>query len=112
VAILDRIAAARDPAFASRVAMVALKLSLDVANEAPTTPNHANRIALAYLMFRAEVNAKALAAAVIASNGTIQAAIDAAPGQHGSSVTDGDLEFVVSGLYDHFANAYAAAPPA
>lgn len=109
MAQLDRIAVARSDTFAARVAMILMKLAVDVSNEATTTPNHANRQKLAQKHFRAEVNAKALAAAVIASNATIQAAIDAQPAQLGANVPDGDLEFVISGLYDHFANAYAAA---
>jgi hypothetical protein len=108
MAVLNRIAAARDDEFAARVSMIAMKLCVDVSNEDAGTANHANRIAFAHLHFRAGVNAKSLAAAVIASNGTIQSAIDGAPELRGSNVSDSDLEFVISGLLDHFANAYAA----
>ena len=106
--VLDRIAAARDDAFAARVAMILMKLAIDVANEAPETANHENRVALAHRHLRAEVNSKAVAAAVIASNATIQSTIDGAPGERGANVPDGDLEYVLAGLYDHLANAYAA----
>jgi hypothetical protein len=108
VAIIDRIATARDDTFAARVAMVLMRTAVDVANEAPETPNHPNRLALAQATFRASVNAKALAAALIANNATMQATIDANPAGLGSDVPDGDIEFVVAGLFDHFANAYAA----
>lgn len=108
MAIIDRIATARDDVFAARVAMILMKLCVDVANESDTTANHANRLALAQAHFRAGVNSKALAAALIANNATIQATIDANPGGLGSDVPDGDIEFVVSTLLDHFANAYAA----
>lgn len=107
MAYLDRIATARDDVFAARCAMILMKIAIDVANEAPETPNHENRVALAYRHLRAEVNSKAVAAAVIASNGTIAGAIDANPADRGASVPDGDIEFVLSGLYNHLANAYA-----
>lgn len=109
MAIADRIATARNDTFAARVSMILMKLAVDVANEDGGTANHANRLALAQAHFRAGINSKALAAALIANNGTIQATIDGAPELFGSNVPDGDLEFVIAGLYNHFANAYAAA---
>jgi hypothetical protein len=107
MAILDRIAAARDDQFSARVAMILMKLCVDVANEDTGYINHVNRLHFAELHFRALVNSKSLAAAIIANNGTIQAEIDSAPAERGANVPDGDLEYVISGLYDHFANAYA-----
>jgi hypothetical protein len=109
MAILDRIATARDDVFAARVSMILMKLCVDVANEDGATPNHANRLALAQAHFRAGINAKALGAAAIASNGTLQAAIDTAPAELGANISDGDLEFVLAGLFNHFSNAYASA---
>jgi hypothetical protein len=108
MAILDRIAAARDPSFSSRVAMILMNACAAVTTEDPATANHANRLALALKHIRAEVNSKALAAAVIANNATIQAAIDGTPGSFGASVADSDIESSVTALYDIFANAYAA----
>lgn len=109
MAVLDRIATARNDEFAARVAMITMKLCVDVANEAGTVTNHTNRIAFAYKMFKATVNAKALAAAVIANNATIQTTIDSSPSLMGSNVPDADLEFVISSMLNNFANAYAAA---
>jgi hypothetical protein len=109
MAVIDRIATARDDTFAARVSMVLMRLAVDVANEVDTTPNHANRLRLAQAHFRAGINAKALAAAAIANNATLQAAIDGAPAALGANIPDGDLEFVIAGLLNHFANAYAAA---
>jgi hypothetical protein len=108
MAILDQIAAARDDAFAARVAMITMTLCINVANEDPATANHANRIAFANKHFKAEINTKALAAAVIASNATIQTTIDASPALRGSNVPDGDINFAIAGLFNAFANAYAA----
>lgn len=108
MSVLDRIATARDDTFAARVAMILMKLAIDVANEDVGIANHANRLALAQQHFRGQVNSKAAAAACIAFNATIQMTIDASPELLGSNVPDGDLEFVLAGLYDNLANAYAA----
>ena len=106
MSVLNQITTARDDTFAARVAMLLMKACVVIATEAGTVPNHANRLAFAQRHFRAEVNCKALAAAVISNNATIQTTIDGAPEQHGSTVPDGDLEFVINGLIDVFANAY------
>ncbi|MGF6641783.1 hypothetical protein [Paraburkholderia sp. MM6662-R1] len=108
MAVLDRIATARDDAFAARVAMILMTSCVNVANEDPTYENHANRLHFAQLHFRAAVNTKALAAAIIANNTTIQGEIDSAPTQLGANVPDSDLEYVIGGLFDNFANAYAS----
>ena len=107
MAVLDRIATARDDTFAARVAMILMQTAINVANEDPATTNHANRLAFAQKHFRAEINCKSLGAAIIASNATIQAAVDGEPASLGSNVPDGDLEFAINGLVDNFANAYA-----
>lgn len=109
MAIVDRIETARDATFAARVSMALMSLCVDIANEVDSTPNHANRLALAQAHFRAGVNAKTLAAAMIANNSGLQTAIDAAPAALGTNISDADLQSVISGLIDHFANAYAAA---
>lgn len=108
MSVVNWIATARDETFAARVAMCLMKAGLDASNEDPGTDNHANRLALAQRHLKAEINSKAVAAAVIASNGTIQGEIDAQPAQHGANVPDGDLQYVVNGLYNMLANAYAA----
>lgn len=108
MSVLDRIATARDSIFAARVAMILMTISINVANEAPATPNHTNRLALAQKVLKAMVNNKAIAAACIANNATMQMTIDANPALLGSDVPDADIEFVLSGLYDNLANAYAA----
>lgn len=105
--VLDRIATARDDLFSARVAMIAMKLAVDVSNESAQTANHANRLTFANKVFRAEVNSKALAAAIIAHNATIQSTIDSHPELRGSNVPDGDIEFELSSIYNNLANAYA-----
>jgi hypothetical protein len=108
MAVQDRIAAARDESFSARVAFILMKSAVDIANESSGTTNHANRLAFAQRHFKAEVNTKAIAAAVIASNTTIQTTIDGAPSLKGANVSDADLEFVINSLIDNLANAYAA----
>lgn len=107
MSVLDRIATARDDLFAARVAMITMTLAIGAVNENVLTPNHANRVTFARLHFKALVNTKSLAAAVIASNATIQNTIDANPALKGSNVPDSDLLFVLTSLYDAFANAYS-----
>lgn len=109
MAVLDRIATARDDVFAARVAMILMATANNVANEDPGTANHANRLALAQKVVRGEINNKAVAALVVASNATIQGAIDANPAGLGADVPDNDLEFQMATIYDNLANAYAAA---
>jgi hypothetical protein len=107
MAILDLIATARDETFAARVAMILMSACINVANEDAGTTNHTNRLALVHKHLKAEINVKAVAAAAIASNGTIQSTIDGAPDQRGANVSDNDLQFVVNGLIDILANAYS-----
>jgi len=108
MAVLDLIATARDDTFAGRVAMMLATLSIGVTTEDVGTTNHANRLSFAQKVIKAQVNNKAIAAMVIASNPTIQATIIAAPTTLGSTVPDGDMEYVLTTLYNALANAYAA----
>lgn len=108
MAVLDQIATARDDTFAARVAMCLMVTSVNVANEAALTANHANRLALAQKHIRAQVNVKSVGALVIAYNATIQTAINSAPALRGSNVLDGDLQYAINSLTDQIANAYAA----
>lgn len=107
MAVLDLIATARDDVFAARVAMMLMTLSVTVTTESNTTANHTNRLDFAQKVLKAQVNNKAIAAAVIASNATIQSEIVGAPSSLGSNVPDGDMVFVLTGMYDALANAYA-----
>jgi hypothetical protein len=109
MAVIDRIATARDDVFAARVAMNLMTLCINVMNEDPTTTNHANRLLFAQKHLLGRVNSKLIAAACIANNATLQADIDSQPTQLGANITDSDLQFVISSLYNNFSNAYALA---
>jgi hypothetical protein len=108
MAVLDLIATARDDTFAARVAMILATLAVAATTEDPTTANHANRLGFAQKIIKGGViNNKAIAAIVIASNPTVQTEITGTPASLGSNVPDGDMTFVLTGLYDALANAYA-----
>ncbi len=104
---LDLIGAATDGAFSGRVMMIAFKVSQNVASEDPGTAEHAARIAYAQRVQRGDEKPKLIAAHVIASNGTIAATIEGAPGQLGANVPDGDIEFALASIWTARALAYA-----
>lgn len=109
MAALDLIATARDATFAARVGMISMRSAVAVANEALDAPDHAARVMWANKVLRGEQNNKVLAAAIIASNPTIAATIEAAPDERGSGVPDGDIEFVIATLVTALGRAEAAA---
>jgi hypothetical protein len=109
MAVLDRIATARDDTFAARTAMNLMTLCINVMNEDPSTANHANRLLFAQKHLKGQVNSKLVAASCIAYNATLQSEIDASPTLLGANVSDGDLSYVLSSLYNNLANAYAVA---
>jgi hypothetical protein len=95
MAAIDLLAAARNDTFAARVGFLSMKVALVVADEAPETTDHDARIAWANEVFTNEQNNKNVAMAVIASNGTIQTAINGAPSSYGSNVSDADIEYAL-----------------
>jgi len=108
---IDQITAARDDEFAARVSMITFKVAQMVASEATTEPNHAERMDYALRNIRGAENPKLVAAHLISSNPTIQAAIDANPQLHGSNVPDSDIEFALSSIWTARSLAFAAAGP-
>ena len=109
---LDHIATARNDAFSGRVLMIAMKVAQMVASEAASEPNHVARVEYAAVIFRGDEHQQLLAAHVISSNPTMQAAIDAQPGAFGSNVPDNDIEFALSSIWTARALAFTIdAPP-
>lgn len=100
----DIISAATDPVFYTRVAFIALKAAQNVANEAPSTPNHANRAAYAGRVLTGEDKSLLLALHIAASNPTIASTLEA-----GNDVPDSDLEYAMGQIWDARANAFAVA---
>lgn len=97
---------ASKPEFYTRVSFIALKAAQNVAAEAGNTENHENRVAYANRIFRGEENALLLTLHVVSANGTISAALE---NSGGDAVPDGDIEFVLSTIWDARANAFS--PP-
>ena len=109
---LDQIAAARDDEFSARVSMLMFKVAQMVASEAPTEPEHVERLGYTQRVIRGAENPKLVAAHVISSNPTIGAAVDANPELKGSNVPDADIEFALSSIWTARALAFADAAPA
>jgi hypothetical protein len=72
----------------------------NVLNEDPGTANHANRITWANNVLASPERMMNLEMAILVQNSTIQAA--------GDNASDNDIQFVVNGLVDQFANAIAS----
>jgi hypothetical protein len=72
----------------------------NVLNEDPGTTNHANRIVWANTVLNNPGKMMILEMAMVVQNPTIQA--------EGDNAADGDIQFVVNGLVDYFANAIAS----
>jgi hypothetical protein len=72
----------------------------DVLNEDPGTANHANRILWANDTLAYPERMTNLEMAMLVQNPTIQA--------EGDNAADGDIQYVINGLVDYFANAIAS----
>ena len=72
----------------------------DVLNEDPATANHTNRIVWANTALNNPEKLTAIEMALVVQNPTIAAG--------GDDSTDGDIQFVVNGLVDPFANGIAS----
>lgn len=105
---LDHINTARNPTFAARVTQISLKVAQAVATEAPTEPNHTERVNYANITFRGDENPKMLGAHMISSNPTMQATIDGDPAALGSNIPDNDIEFALSSIWTARAVAFAS----
>ena len=95
---LEQHTATQDSVFVGRVKQALIKASMDIANEAPETANHANRIRLCNAaLLDPEAWAREMSCAV-AANWAITSA-DAA---------DTDIYNAVAAAWDAYANALAA----
>src|ERR1700745_2103654 len=72
----------------------------NVLNEDPGAPNHANRILWANDTLAWPERMMSLEMSMVAQNPTIQA--------EGDTAADSDIQYVVNGLVDYFANAIAS----
>jgi len=107
---LNQIATARNDEFAGRVLFLATTTAQEVSAESPTTADHEIRVQYAGRVIRGADNAKLIASHVIASNPTIQAAIDADPTKFGSNVPDNDIKFALASIWTARAKAFEGIP--
>jgi hypothetical protein len=103
--LADAYTLANDPQFINRVSQAVAVAADTVRQEADSVPGHADRLALMRAVVQ-DVNAYGYRFARMATtNATIAAA---APDEAG--VADGDLQYVVNGLWDAFVVAAPEAP--
>lgn len=91
--------------FYTRVAFIVLKAAQNVSSEAPSTANHANRLAYANRIFMGNDKPNLIAMHIAAANGTIAGKLESEAG--GDSVTDSEIEFAMGQIWDARANAFA-----
>jgi len=103
---LDIVSAASEPAFYARVSYLALKVAQMIAAEATDYPNHENRVAYCNRVFQGSDNAILLAQHV-ATNPSVAAQLLSGP----ETPLDGDIEFVLTSIWDARANAFAPTVP-
>jgi hypothetical protein len=96
---------AANPVWLGRVQYQVLKAAVAIANESDQTPNHTERLRLANRVLRGNLPITVFGWLVL-TNGTVGTAIDAEEDPTGDSVPDGDIEFVVSSVWDALALAY------
>lgn len=106
MAAVDQIATARNDEFSARVLFLATLTAQEVAAEDPATEDNAVRVDYAGRVIRGSDNAKMIATHVIASNPTIQAAIDDDPTKYGSNVSDNDIKFALASIWTARAKAF------
>lgn len=90
--LASRHALALDPTFYKRVIQACVKSAVDVVNEDPITPNHANRTAYADLVLRDPERQGQSAAFVVVGNDVVADA--------GTAATDNDIIFTVNTFWD------------
>jgi hypothetical protein len=90
----------RHPDLRTRTQVAICNAAYNVLNEDPAAPNHANRILWANDSLAYPERMMSLEMAMVVQNPSIQA--------EGDNAADSDIQFVVNGLVDYFANAIAA----
>lgn len=95
--------AVADKLFCQRVAFVAMQVATRSTGEPPETPNYANRVAYANMVFRGDERALLLAVHVASASSDIGAALEA-----GSEVTDEQLALALEAIWDTRATAFGS----
>jgi hypothetical protein len=92
-----------DKLFCQRVAYAAMQIAQRATGEPPETPNYANRVAYANMVFRGDERALLLAVHVVSASSDIGAALEA-----GSEVTDEQLALALEAIWDTRATAFGS----
>ena len=95
--------AVADKLFCQRVAFVAMQVAARSTGEPPETPNYANRVAYANMVFRGDERALLLAVHAASASSGIGAALEA-----GSEVTDEQLALALEAIWDTRATAFGS----
>jgi len=95
--------AVADKLFCQRVAFMAMQVATRSTGEPPETPNYANRVAYANMVFRGDERALLLAVHAASASSGIGAALEA-----GSEVTDEQLALALEAIWDTRATAFGS----
>jgi hypothetical protein len=97
-----------DVTFKLQVKGALLAAAANILQEAPTTPNHDNRIKWANAIYVNPQQQMQFFLPGMLTNPTIAASAGGAGGPSGTPVSDNDVDFVVASLFDKYATQYAA----
>lgn len=97
------------PSVQQQIEVAVIHASQDIQNEDPATPDHANRLAWATWANKNSSVAWNPFAWHVAMNSTIQVAVAADPS--GGTVTDNDVQFVVTSVLPQVVADFVANPP-
>lgn len=98
----------RNPAVLDQLAGALLAAAFNVINESAQAPNHAHRVLLANLILSNPQQQALIVAPALMTNPTLAAQAGAASGSSGTPFADSDIDYVVSSLYDTYADQAAA----
>ena len=85
-----------------------LAAAYNVINEAANTTNHANRLVYANAILVNPLAQAQFFAPALMTNATLQGEAGNAAGASGTPFADSDVDFVVAGLFNNYANQYVA----
>lgn len=108
MAAIDWVNTSRHAEFQARVRMMMFKVAQVVAVESPTTNYHAERLAYCKLVANGGDNVEFIAAHMLTNNPTLSAKVDASPTEHGSNITDAELQSGLTTIWT--ARSMALAP--
>jgi hypothetical protein len=97
-----------DVTFKLQVKGSLLAAAANILQEAPSTPNHDNRLKWANAIYVNPQQQTEFFLPGMLTNPTVAAAAGGAGGPSGTPIPDSDVDYVVASLFDKYANQYAA----